>query len=181
MEKLEMVDFLKAIADADRLRIIGLLTQGPACFPDIVKTLGYHPAATLRHLERLVQGGLVRLTEGRYVLDTQALERFSQRQFQGRRPVYSPEAGTQETSTRVLAAHLNPDGTIKSIPLQKAKLHVILNYVIEAFSLDRNYTEKEINAIISQFHPDTAGLRRDLVEAGMLDRVRDGSRYWRII
>jgi hypothetical protein len=41
------------------------------------------------------------------------------------------------------------------------------------------YTEKQVNAIIARFHEDVAGLRRDLIDRGMLARERDGSRYWR--
>jgi hypothetical protein len=43
-----------------------------------------------------------------------------------------------------------------------------------------NYTEKEVNTILRRFHLDTAGLRRDLVDANMLARESDGSRYWRV-
>jgi hypothetical protein len=78
-----------------------------------------------------------------------------------------------------LAAHLNPDGSIKQIPLQPAKLRVILDYLINAFNVGANYSEKEVNMILARFHADTAGLRRDLIDAGMLERERDGSRYWK--
>ncbi len=80
---------------------------------------------------------------------------------------------------RVLAAYLNPDGTIKQIPFQPAKLQIILDYLINAFTVGANYTEKEVNLILANFNPDISGLRRDLVDAGMLERKRDGSRYWR--
>ncbi len=80
----------------------------------------------------------------------------------------------------MLASHLNKDGTIKQIPSQPAKLRVILDYLITAFTPGVNYTEKEVNTILRRFHLDTAGLRRDLVDANMLARESDGSRYWRV-
>ena len=40
--KTEMVAFVKAIADADRLRIIGLLTQRSARLSEIIEVLGFH-------------------------------------------------------------------------------------------------------------------------------------------
>ncbi len=85
----------------------------------------------------------------------------------------------EKNAGRVLAAHLNPDGTIKTIPLQPAKLQVILDYLINAFTVGANYTEKEVNMILAHFHPDTCRPARDLIDAGMLERERDGSRYWR--
>ena len=179
MDENEMMDFAKAIADADRLRIIGLLTQRPARLSKIIDLMGFHPPDAQHHLDRLMQTGLVRVTDGLYELDTAALEKRARQQFKDERPGYAPEPDLGKSTARVLAAHLNPDGTIKTIPLQPAKLHVILDYLINAFTVGANYTEKEINLILAHFHPDTAGLRRDLIDAGMLARERNGSRYWR--
>jgi hypothetical protein len=56
---------------------------------------------------------------------------------------------------------------------------VLLDYLIQAFTPGVDYTEKEVNLIIRRFNVDVAGLRRDLIDAGLLQRERDGSRYWR--
>jgi hypothetical protein len=175
----EMVGFVKAVADADRLRIVGLLAHRSARLSEISETLGLHPSDTWHHMEQLLQSGVVRLTEGTYALDAGALESLTRRQFTGERPAYTPEADLGENTRRVLAAHLNPDGTLKTIPIQPAKRHVILDYLVNSFTAGVNYTEKEVNVILAHFHPDTASLRRYLVDAGMLARQRDGSRYWR--
>jgi hypothetical protein len=37
-----------------------------------------------------------------------------------------------------------------------------------------------VNQILRRFHEDTSGLRRDLVDANLLARISDGSRYWRV-
>ena len=71
------------------------------------------------------------------------------------------------------------DGSIKQIPSQPVKLSVILNYLVEHFEIGKNYTEKEVNSLLRRFNEDTAALRRYLVDAGMLNREGDGSRYWR--
>jgi len=179
MDEKEMLNFVKAIADTDRLRIIGLLAQNPARLSEINALLGFHPSDTRRHLDQLLQSGLVRLTEGAYELDSEALEKLSRREFEGKRAAYSPEADLEKGRRQVLAAHLHPDGTIKQIPFQPAKRLVILDYLINAFTFGANYNEKEVNLILAHFHPDTAALRRALVDAGMLARERNGSRYWR--
>jgi hypothetical protein len=179
MNENEIVGFVKALADADRLRIIGLLTQRSARLSEMVEILGLHPADMQHHLNMLMQSGVIRLTDGLYELDTTALEKHWQKQFDGTRPSFSPEPDLGKNASRILAAHLNPDGTIKTVPLQAAKLQVILEYLLDAFTVGTNYTEKEVNMILAHFHPDTAGLRRDLIHAGMLERVSDGTRYWR--
>ena len=174
-----MLDFVKAIADVDRLRIIGLLVQKPYRLAEINVMLGFHPTDTSHHLAQLIQGGIIHLVGGLYELDDKALEKLARKQFQGERRTYIPGPGLAINRRRVLAAHLNPDGTIKMIPLQGAKLHIILDYLINSFTTSANYSEKQVNMILAHFHPDTSALRRYLIDAGMLERERNGSRYWR--
>jgi DNA-binding transcriptional ArsR family regulator len=96
MDENEMVDFVKAIADADRLRIVGLLTQKPARLSEINELLGFHPADTQHHLDRLMQSGVVHLTDGIYELDIKALEQRLRRQFEGKHPAYAPESDVEK-------------------------------------------------------------------------------------
>jgi len=179
MDENEMRIFVKAIADADRLRIVGFLTQKSARLSEIIAAIGLHPADLRRHLDLLVQSGVLRLVDGLYELDVEALEKLTPRQFKGGRPAYAPDPDLGKDKSRVLAAHLNPDGTINMVPLQSTKLHVILEYLVNAFTVGIDYSEKEVNLILAHFHRDTSGLRRDLIDAGLLERERDGSRYWR--
>jgi len=179
MDEKGMLDFVKAVADADRLRIVGLLVQKAASLSEISAELGFHPADTRRHLDQLLQSGVVRLNDSLYELDSDALEKLACQQFEGARPAFSPPADLEKNHRQVLAAHLNPDGTLKRFPTQPAKRQVILDYLINAFSFGANYNEKQVNLILAHFHPDTAALRRALVDAHMLRRESDGSRYWR--
>ena len=179
MDPEEMLTFVKALADADRLRIVGLLTQRSARASEVAGLLGFPLPEAVRHLDHLVHGGVLSLTDGLYELDNDGLEKLARRQFEGQRPAYTPSPQLEKRTRQVLAAYLNPDGSLKQIPLQTGKLRVILDYLINAFSPGANYTEKEVNLILARFHADVSGLRRDLVDAGLLDRERDGSRYWR--
>jgi len=179
MDHGEMLDFVKALADADRLRVVGLLTQRAARASEVAALLGFPLPEAVRALDHLVHGGILRVNDGLYELDNDGLEKLARRQFEGQRSTYTPSPQLEKRARRVLAAYLNPDGSIKQIPLQAGKLRVILEYLINAFSVGANYTEKEVNLILGRFHPDVSGLRRDLVDAGLLERERDGSRYWR--
>jgi hypothetical protein len=80
---------------------------------------------------------------------------------------------------KVLKNFLNADGSLKQIPPQGNRLLIVLNFIVDAFELDANYTEKEVNTILRRFHVDTAALRRYLVDHGLMDRESDGTRYWR--
>jgi hypothetical protein len=180
-----MLDFVKAMSDPARLRIIGALSRGPLNAAQVAQAIKLPFRRTINHLAFLCHVGIVlshgaeRRQDEAYELDSLFLERLARRQLQGERLSYVPAQDADEDVRRVLAAHLNPDGSISQIPLQAAKLRVILNYIIEAFAADRIYSEREVNAILARFSEDTSGLRRDLVDAGMLGRERDGSRYWR--
>jgi hypothetical protein len=113
-------------------------------------------------------------------VDTKNVENLSRQQFEGQpRAAYTPAPDADEQRRKVLAACLKPDGSIKHLPSQPARLQIILDYLLEAFTPGVVYTEREVNAIIRRFHEDTAGLRRDMIDRGMLERKSDGSQYWR--
>jgi hypothetical protein len=183
-----MLDFVKAMSDPGRLRIIGALSQGPLTAAQVATAVDIPFRKTVNHLAFLEHLGIVlahvaeRKQDDVYELDATTMERLARQQFEGKQPTYVPPPDEAETTRRVLAAHLNPDGSIRQIPNSRshaAKFRIILEYVGAAFETGKTYTEREVNAILAGFNEDTAGLRRDLVNAGMLERERDGSRYWR--
>jgi hypothetical protein len=183
-----MLDFVKAMSDPDRLKIIGALSQGPLTASRAAEAAGLPFRAAINHLAFLEHVGIlnVRVAEKKqdevYELDPSALERLSRQEFEGKRPVFAPEPDLETERRKTLAAFLNPDGSIRQIPnsrSQAAKFRIILEHVAAAFEPGKTYTEREVNAVLKGFHADIAGLRRDLVDAGMLARERDGSKYWR--
>lgn len=177
-EQPEILNFVKAMASAERLRIIGVLARGRATQSEIAEQLGVHVRDVFNHLSFLAEVGVVNETDGIYDLDEKAIESFARGQFEGKRPAY--EADEQPEDVRkVLKNFLNADGSLKQIPPQGNKLLIVLNFIVDAFAFDANYTEKEVNTILRRFHVDTAALRRYLVDNGLMDRESDGTRYWR--
>jgi hypothetical protein len=176
----EILSFVKAMASADRLRIVGLLSMGPKRAVEIAESLGVHPLDVNRHLEQLTASGVVTEADGVFDLDEKAIETLARGQFEGKRPMYEAQEEKQEDVRKVLKNFLNADGTIKQIPQEGKKLLIILNYVLDAFAFDATYTEKEVNTIIRRFHVDTASLRRAFIDHGMLARESDGSKYWKV-
>ena len=176
----EILSFVKAMASADRLRIVGLLSQGSKRAAEIAEALGMHPSDVMRHLEQLTSSVVVSEADGVYELNEKAIESLARGQFEGRRPVYVPEEDQEEDVRKVLKAYLNADGTIRQLPQEGKKMLIILHFILEAFAFDTNYTEKEVNTILRRFHVDTATLRRNLIDYGFMARESDGTRYWRI-
>lgn len=65
------------------------------------------------------------------------------------------------------------------IPSARTRIPV-LKYLAGKFEEGRIYTEKEINAIINEWHTfgDYFILRRLLVDHGLLGRTANGAEYW---
>ena len=61
-------------------------------------------------------------------------------------------------------------GKLKSIPVQRKKRRIILEFMIEAFEEDRSYTEREVNIIIADFHDDFCTLRREFISENLMER-----------
>lgn len=76
---------------------------------------------------------------------------------------------------------LDREGKIRELPRKRPARLAVLAYLAEKFSPARDYTEKEVNALCDAWHSfgDYFLLRRELVDAGFLDREANGSRYWR--
>jgi hypothetical protein len=179
-ENPEMLSFVKALASADRLRIIGVLVRGKATQSEIAEQLHLPIRDVFNHLAFLVKVGLVHETDGYFDLDEKTIEAYAKAQFEGKRPTFESNSEKPEDVRKVLKNYLNADGTLKQIPPQGNKLLIILNFIVEAFAFDTNYTEKEVNSILRRFHVDTAALRRYLVDNGLMARESDGTRYWRV-
>jgi len=64
------------------------------------------------------------------------------------------------------------------IPSKEKYKIVILNFLIEKFNPNKQYTEPEINQVLKSFYPDFAILRRYLVDYKLLDRSKDCRLYW---
>lgn len=71
------------------------------------------------------------------------------------------------------------DGQLLTIPKRQEAKRAIFTYLQERIAEHgKEFTEKEINAILSQHYHDVAILRRYLVDMGYLHRDRYGKCYW---
>ncbi|MFN8485884.1 MAG: DUF2087 domain-containing protein [Anaerolineae bacterium] len=71
------------------------------------------------------------------------------------------------------------NGRLKTIPSQEKKREVVLRYLAELFEPQREYPEREVNAILRDVYPDAASLRRYLVDGHLMQR--DHGVYWRTV
>lgn len=175
--------FVYALTDIDRLKITGAVASEALTQAEISSLLEISPAETHRHLEKLKEAGLIleEQTENglRFTLNRRQLEVLARDQFARRQSVKLAVSGVlNEDEQRLLAGYLTQDGRLRQIPLQGKKLQAVLKYAAGLFSAGQVYSEKETNQVLERLNPDTAMLRRNLVDFGFLQRERDGSAYW---
>ncbi len=180
----ELVTLFKALADASRLKIVGLLAQQPYSVEELAALLELKPSTVSHHLSKLAEVGLVSArAEGYYnvyMLNKTALEDST------RRVILSEEMATvvedvdlDAYDRKVVADYTRSDGSLKTIPAQRKKLEAVLRYVVKAFEPGERYSEKMVNEILGRYHADTASLRRELVGYKLMSREGGGGDYWR--
>jgi predicted transcriptional regulator len=181
----ELLAFFKALSDANRLKIIGLLAQNSYSVEELSSMLDLRPSTVSHHLSRLSAVGLVSARAvsyyNMYRLETDALQALAQRLLaQETLPAMAAGVDMKAYDRQVLKNFSLPDGRLKAIPAQYKKKQAILRYVVRVFEPGQRYTEKEVNALLGRYHEDTAFLRRGLINNNMLGREKDGSLYWLI-
>lgn len=82
---------------------------------------------------------------------------------------------------REITRFLDEEERLKQLPARYAVRELAYAYLSEKFAFGRDYTEREVNAILLEWHTfgDHATLRRGLIDGGWLCRTRDGGRYWK--
>jgi len=178
----ELVPFFKALADANRLKIVGLLAQQPYSVEQLAAILHLRPSTVSHHLSKLADVGLVSARADSYYnvyqLEEETLQKtrllFSQQDL----AAVVEDVDLDAYERKVIEDYSLPDGRLKTIPSQRKKLEAVLGYVVKDFKPDVQYSEKQVNKILSRFHEDTATLRRELVGNDLLKRTSDGGAYW---
>jgi predicted transcriptional regulator len=179
----ELLAFFKALADANRLKIVGLLAQGEHSVEELAAMLSLGASTVSHHLARLSEAGLVSARPDSYYnvyrLETGTLETMSQRLLsQEQISAVAVDVDLKAYDRKVVENYSGPDGRLKQLPSQRKKLDAVLRYVVRDFEKGRTYSEREVNDILRRYNDDTARLRRELFEQGYIDRDRSGREYW---
>jgi predicted transcriptional regulator len=181
----ELVNFFKALADKNRLKIVGLLAEKPYSVEELATLLGLKPPTISHHLAKLADVGLVKShTESYYnvyQLDQEMLKEKTRSMFsQQELSTVVSDVDADAYDKKVIKDYARRDGSLKTLPAQRKKLEAVLRHVVKAFDTGKRYSERQVNETLSRYHADTATLRRELVGFGLMQREGGGGEYWRV-
>ena len=178
----ELLTALKALSDASRLRIVGLLADGRRMSVEaLAEALELTPGTVVHHLKRLRDAGLVESTPRPPYMDYSLrferltriggdLHRLAVEQSGGAAQELAMPDWASQAEAKVLSAFFEGDRLV-SIPAQHSKRLIVLRYLAEnVFERKHKYPEKEVNQLLGARHPDAASLRRYLVDEGFMTR-----------
>jgi DNA-binding transcriptional ArsR family regulator len=182
----QLLTALKALADASRLAIIGLLAKQPQSVDALSAALGLAPSTVSQHLSKLSQAGLVEMREEQYYnmysLKPGALADIGTRiTGAAADTTLIAEADTAAYDRAVLAKHVMPHG-VASFPGGLQKQRAILRWCgATYFERGMRYHEFEVEDVLecTILEYDTNYLRRAMISEKVLARTSNGSWYWR--
>lgn len=172
----------KVLSDPSRLRIIASLNQEPMYVERLAKRLDLHTSTVSFHLKKLEQAGLVTRTKEQYYvmyhLQKEPLNMHLMKRITEIGSYNQTEEEREEIYKQKIIQTFIRNGTLQSIPVQRKKRLVILEEIAKSFDLDKEYPEKEVNNIISEYHEDFCTIRREFIMNKLF--IRDNGIYKRI-
>lgn len=179
-----LVEFFKALADATRLRIVGLLAIEERTVDELAALVDVRPPTVSHHLARLKKLGLVAVrSEGNnrwYRLEMDAVSSLAQQVLAGDGLTSigdDVEAAADDAYALKVFRTFMPDGRITRMPAQYRKRQVLVRYVAQQFEADRVYTEAEVNDVIRPIYDDYVSIRRALIDERWMVRDKAGRSY----
>ena len=177
----ERAQLFKAQGHPARLLMLNLIQQKPRHGEELAAILNLKPATVSHHLSKLAEAGLLTSTKDQYYqmysLVGDVLKKPLGEVIRLPQPSLTDEVETDAYKQKVLKAFVKQGRAVR-LPAQLKKLQVILELIVQEFEPEREYTEKEVNFILLDFHEDVATLRRSLVEHGLM--TRSGGIYRRL-
>jgi hypothetical protein len=165
------------LADDDRRAVFAALVLGASELSAVRRQSGLELRAASKAVQRFVDVGLVAQgDDGTLHLLAEAFALAARAEAEN-----APRSAEHDDAPAELARVLRVfvrDGRLTSIPTVHSKRLVVLDWLSQRFEPGRRYDEKMVNLMIARVHPDTAALRRYLVDENFLSR--ENGEYWRI-
>jgi len=169
----ESLTVYKALADETRLKILNALKEKEMYVELLAERLQLTPATVSFHMKKLSAAGLVETRrEQYYTMYSLRQEAFSMTLEQMTFAAGGDAAQKQreEMYRRKVIKAFMPYGYCEVMPAQSKKRMIIYEEISKKFEVGRQYSEKEVNALIGQVHGDYCTVRRALIGLGWMTR-----------
>lgn len=174
MNENEALALFKCLADKSRLQILKSLAREDMYVERLAERLGLSAPTISFHLKKLSDAGAVRSYKTQYytmyALESAVFARTMLSLLHEESSEAEVQAQRDEAYRQKVLQAFFQYGKLKSIPTQKKKERIVLEELAKAFEPARDYTEREVNIILADFHDDFCTLRRDMIGEGLMTR-----------
>jgi ArsR family transcriptional regulator, arsenate/arsenite/antimonite-responsive transcriptional repressor len=183
----ETAALFRALSHPARVLLLRLTWTQPRSGEELCGLLNLSAATISHHLSQLDAAGLItaeqqghhRLHRAHRAAFSPTLAELVQARTDSPRQPAGPfpagpltvQSEDERFRAKVLATFLK-GGRLSTIPAQRKKRDVILDWLAAEFEAGREYPEREVNALLGTYHPDFFTLRRELVGRGLLTREK---------
>jgi predicted transcriptional regulator len=177
-----LLQFFKALADENRLKMIGILAEQEYSVEELAAMLHLKAPTISHHLTKLKELELVEMRpEGNthvYRLNAEALRNSSKQLLIPEKMASLVDDVEGDAWERKVLRDFFDGTQLKEIPASRKKRLVILKWFAHQFAEGVLYKESQVNEIIQRHHIDAAFWRRELVGANLMQR--ENGFYWRV-
>ncbi|MBI1281883.1 MAG: metalloregulator ArsR/SmtB family transcription factor [Anaerolineaceae bacterium] len=188
----DLLLLLKAAADENRLKMIGLMSERAYTVSELAALFNLTEPTVSHHISKLHGAGLLRLKmEGNqrfYSINEKRLatlkayvngiEKLPSRAEKVKSNTSWIEALDWNEADKKVLRDYTVDGRVPNLPSKVNKWLVILRWIATKFEPGKHYTEKQVNAILREINEDYATVRRYLIDYGYMRRELGGGDYW---
>jgi biotin operon repressor len=171
----------KCLSDRSRLQILKSLNEEPMYVERLAERLNLTSSTISFHLKKLEKAGVVYSIKEQYYIIYHLKEEILQENILNIIKSESSELERQKERENQYRKKVIDSffeyGKLKTIPAQQKKRRIILQEIAMSFEMKKQYSEKEVNLIIADFHDDFCTLRREMIAEKIL--YREDSIYWR--
>ncbi|GAB6989027.1 hypothetical protein JCM16418A_10770 [Paenibacillus pini] len=177
----KIVNYHKALADPTRMRILLLLSEGEMNGQALAEKLNLSQPTVTHHAAKLREAALITERRDKNVVYFAQNPYFIKQHAEASlqfitkmgEDVMTAEPVNETLKTSVLRNFFAKDGRLRQIPAQYKKKLIALQHMVEELEPGRQYTERDLNEFIKQYHEDFATIRREFIMHHFMYREND--------
>lgn len=167
----DLIQYLQVTLEPRRIAVLAELIVGNTQFMEIVKRTKLKPSEVQSAISKFISIGIVEYKNDEYVYVPECVKLLqSQLPKPQKEAMYDSENEEDTERRKVLHNYFRADNSLVRFPLGDKKKKFVLDKIIEEFEKNKEYTEKEVNEILSGYNSDYATLRRAFIDFAYMTR-----------